>query len=116
MAVKGKPADKPTKKSKEAPPRLPTKIKRECGDYEHADSFVATDGREYLVGIDKKRRYIEVWERDRHHCVKCGAFVPLDQMEPHHVAQNYGARRWDNADNLVTLCSGCHRGARGEHP
>lgn len=77
------------------------------------------DGREYLAGSDKMRRRWECWERDKRHCVECGMFVTLEQFHMDHIAKNHGERRWDNLDNVRTLCppppvgNGCHIGAKG---
>lgn len=93
-----------------------TRLRHEIGDYEHPDSFVNWDGKEYLYGPDKTRRRYEIWERDKRRCAHCGKYVTFEQMEMHHLAKNHGAMRWDNADNLRTLCSECHRGIDGVHP
>jgi len=76
---------------------------------------VNQDGKEFLAGCDIGHRRQEVYERDKHHCVKCGRFVTWEAMEMHHRAPNYGGRRFDNLENLETLCSECHRGKGGVH-
>ena len=96
-----------------------TKLRREAGVYRHPDSVIHLDGREYLVGIDKRNRRREVWERDGRRCVECGLYVTFEQMHMDHKARNCGERRWDNLENLQTLCPpppighGCHIGAKG---
>lgn len=52
-----------------------------------------------------------VLERDQHMCQRCGSAGPL---EVQHKAGRIGGRLLD-MDNLVTLCSPCHRWAT-EHP
>jgi hypothetical protein len=92
-----------------------TKLRHETGDYHDAASYVNQDGKEYLVGCDVGHRREQVYERDRHHCVKCGRYVTWEQMEMHHRAKNYGGRRWDNLDNLEVRCHDCHTGVNGVH-
>lgn len=84
---------------------------RRRGDatYQDPRSVVHQDGREYLAGIDVGRRRRQVWERDKRRCVECRAYVTWDEMELDHVAKNYGAKRFDNLENLRTLCRNCHR-------
>lgn len=49
----------------------------------------------------------QVLERDRWHCQNCGR---SDQLEVHHIRPR--SRLGDDAEeNLVTLCSECHRSA-----
>ena len=72
-----------------------------------------------MFGEDKTSRRLEVWERDKRRCVRCGKFVTFEEMHMDHVAKNYGEMRWDNLENLRTLCppppvgNGCHIGAEG---
>ena len=93
-----------------------TKLRHETGDYKHADSVVHIDGKEYLFGEDLTRRRMEVWERDRRRCVKCGVYVSFELMDMDHRAANFGGRRFDNLENLQTMCgpfqNGCHRGSK----
>ena len=96
-----------------------TKLRFEMGVYVDPRSWVKIDGKEYLAGWDVHNRRIEVWERDRHHCVLCGMYVSFEAMHMDHVARNCGEQRWDNLDNLRTLCppppagNGCHIGEIG---
>ena len=92
-----------------------TRDRHECGVWEDSRSCVHQNGREYLFGIDMTRRRTEVWERDKRMCVECGKWLSFGCMEMHHRAQNYGGPRFDNLDNLETLCSQCHRGKGGKH-
>ena len=85
------------------------------GTYQDVRSRVHQDGKEYLAGVDVGRRRREVWERDERRCVKCLAYVTFERFEMHHVAKNYGAKRFDNLSNLQTLCCNCHRGPGGKH-
>ena len=93
-----------------------TKLRHETGVYEHPNSQVHINGKEYLFGKDKTRRRMEVWERDGRRCVQCGIYVTFEQMHMDHKARNYGEQRWDNLENLQTLCppppfgNGCHIG------
>lgn len=93
-----------------------TKLRRETGVYRDPRSEVHFDGKEYLAGEDVGRRRMEIWERDQRRCVQCGVYVTWEQMEMDHIAPNFGGRRWDNQENLRTLCgpfqNGCHRGSK----
>jgi 5-methylcytosine-specific restriction endonuclease McrA len=93
-----------------------TKLRRETGVYQDPRSEIHYDGREYLFGVDLQRRRREVYERDKHYCVRCGAFVTWETMHMHHRAKNHGAKRFDNLQNLETLCPSCHIGPGGYHP
>ena len=93
-----------------------TKLRFETGTYQDPRSEVFLDGKEYLAGQDVTNRRTEVWERDKRRCVRCGVYVTFEQMHMDHVAKNYGARKWDNIDNLQTLCGPsqncCHIGGK----
>ena len=81
--------------------------RRAAGVYEDPRSYVSTDGREYLFGIDKVARYREVWDRDERRCVDCSRSLTFEEMHPHHVIRR-SAGGSDDALNLVTLCGSCH--------
>ena len=93
-----------------------SKLRYEIGVYEHPESFVTCDGKEYLVGSDVTNRRREVYERDGRHCVVCGRYLSWEQMELDHIGKNYGQRRHDNIENLRALCASCHRtGPNAKH-
>ena len=83
---------------------------------------IREDGSEVLEGMAKFHRWLEVWELDKRHCVKCGLPVMRpytnapSSAEIHHVNSRgmFGFKRDDRREvdgklNLVTLCKPCHR-------
>jgi len=95
-------------------------LRQETQTYADPASFVTLDGREWLGPIDMHARRHEVFERDRHCCVKCGEFLSFEQFEMHHVVSR-GKGGDDSLENLQVLCgplkNGCHRGSKGaKHP
>lgn len=45
-----------------------------------------------------------VWERDNHHCIKCGS--PYAMPNAHYIARSHGGLGIEQ--NVVTLCFNCH--------
>lgn len=91
-----------------------TKARRESCEYADPRSYGSVDGREYLFGKDKVRRYWNVWRRDKHRCVVCAVYIPFSEMEPDHIIKR-SAGGDDRAENLRTLCFLHHRGSEGRH-
>ncbi len=63
------------------------------------------DGREILRGAAYERRRKKVLERDGGRCVLCNSTY---EVEVHHRTKR-SILRDDWAENLVSLCEGCHR-------
>lgn len=51
-----------------------------------------------------KKTYDYVIERDKYHCVLCGA---LERLELHHI-NGRGPDKTNDVDNCVMLCQNCH--------
>lgn len=85
-----------------------TAQRRADGTYADPRSCVHQDSREYLRGVDVGNRRRQIWERDKRKCVKCLSYVTWEGFEMHHL-EKFAGRRFDNADNLVTLCRKCHQ-------
>lgn len=47
-----------------------------------------------------------IYERDGHHCIICGRYVPLHFANAHFVKRSQGGL--GIPENIVTLCSYCH--------
>lgn len=55
---------------------------------------------------DKRRSIIE---RDHNTCVRCGAHLPDDELQVHHLHYFDGRKAWEYEDfELITLCKHCH--------
>lgn len=80
--------------------------------YTDLRSFRATDGREFLFGVDKTRRRRQIYERDNHRCTKCGELVSFDQMHWDHdesrSARGHRPGGDDSLANGLTKCQNCH--------
>lgn len=46
----------------------------------------------------------KVWERDKHHCIKCGN--PYAMPNAHYISRAHGGLGIE--ENIVTLCQECH--------
>lgn len=49
----------------------------------------------------------KVYERDNHHCLWCGRWVPERCACAHFIARAHGGLGIE--ENIVTLCDDCHR-------
>lgn len=48
----------------------------------------------------------KVWERDNHHCIGCGRWVPVECACAHFIARSHGGLGIE--ENVLTLCPLCH--------
>ena len=75
-----------------------------------ARSFVRLeDGGLILAGRDWHQQKLVVCARDGHKCRECGKPVMLGLWADVHHILSRGNRGNDNLDNLVLLCSQCHK-------
>lgn len=78
-------------------------------EFSSPDSYVSSDGHEYLAGADRSARRLEVYRRDRGRCWKCGERIPWEFGEMDHIEGGLGAQRCDCLHNLRWACGEDHR-------
>jgi 5-methylcytosine-specific restriction endonuclease McrA len=62
------------------------------------------------------RKMVEAcFERDGQRCQVCRFWFPKENLHPHHIIPR-GRIRIDHPDNLLTVCSECHRGIHDHLP
>lgn len=61
--------------------------------------------RTIATGIPKSVKKI-VWERDKHQCVLCGKYVPLECACCHFIPRSQGGL--GIPENIFTACNDCH--------
>lgn len=77
-------------------------------EFHDPDSFVSSDGHDYLSGYDRTLRRAEVYRRDKKRCWKCGELISWQFGEMHHLkGGNVG--RCDCLHNLAWSCGPCHK-------
>ncbi len=60
---------------------------------------------------DKRRSIIE---RDHNTCARCGAHLPDDELQVHHLHYFEGRKAWEYENfELITLCKHCHAEEHG---
>ena len=65
---------------------------------------------------DKKlhEKRCAIIKRDNNTCVRCGAQLPDDQLQVHHLHYFDGRKAWEYEDfELITLCKHCHAEEHG---
>lgn len=62
--------------------------------------------RTYKTNIPKSIKE-KVWERDLHHCIICGRYVPLFFANAHFIPRSAGGLGIE--ENIFTACEYCHR-------
>lgn len=57
----------------------------------------------------------ECFERDGQRCQVCQFWFPKESLHAHHIVPR-GRLRIDRIDNLLTVCTECHRGIHDHLP
>lgn len=89
--------------------------KTKAAGFVSSQSFVATNGHEYLYGvIDHGNRRMQIYERAQGYCQLCKPphAVDWEEGEWHHTAKTYGGRR---CDCVACGCWSCRRAHVAEH-